>query len=142
WLWERQCELLLSVRDGIPMGAVMVWRTSKEKIKSQNKLAGHVLPGPDRELPREYLLDGLQRLSTLFAALRGFGSSEAEEDVDVDVDVSVIGYDLDERAFIKLTPGEKREAVVPLSVLPNSVTLLRFQRRLKGAKADIWVERC
>src|SRR5437763_10753368 len=46
WLWDRQSELLRSVKDGIPMGAVMIWRTSKAAIEWQRQLAGHDLPAP------------------------------------------------------------------------------------------------
>lgn len=136
WRWERQAELLRSVRDGIPMGAVMIWRTSAETIKSQEKLAGHPLPAPRREAPHEYLLDGLQRLSTLFAALRGLGPLHPEEDSDL----GTIGYDLDERTFVPQLSSDL-PAVVPLNALSSSVTLLRFQRSLHGPNAEQWIER-
>lgn len=102
WEWDRQSELLRSVKDGIPMGAVMIWRTSKGTIEWQRELAGHELPQPDPELPREYLLDGLQRLSTLFAALRGPGMI----DDDTDNVAGEIGYDLEERSFVMMVPME------------------------------------
>lgn len=136
WRWERQAELLRSVRDGIPMGAVMIWRTSAETIKWEDELAGHALPAPRPEAPHEYLLDGLQRLSTLFAALKGLGPLRFEEDSDR----GTIGYDLNERTFVpQLSPD--LPAVVPLHALSNSVTLLRFQRSLHGPDAEHWIER-
>lgn len=137
WEWERQVELLRSVRDGIPMGAVMVWRTSGSRISWLAKLAGHSLPPPKADLPYEYLLDGLQRLSTLFAALRGIGT----DDVGEDSELKRIGYDLDEQAFVALDRGDTPQAVVPLSVLSDSVTLLRFQRALTGPATEAWIER-
>src|ERR1035441_9932457 len=138
WLWDRQSELLRSVKDGIPMGAVMIWRTSKPAIEWQRQLAGHDLPAPSPKLSREYLLDGLQRLSTLFAALRGVRSN----DDDATDSTSWIGYDLEGQSFVRVESKQQNPAVVPLSVLPNSVTLLRFQRRLKGPSADTWIDRC
>lgn len=136
WRWERQAELLRSVRDGIPMGAVMIWRTSAETIKSERKLAGHALPAPRPDAPHEYLLDGLQRLSTLFAALKGLGPLHSEEDSDL----GTIGYDLSEGTFVpQLSPD--LPAVVPLNALSSSVTLLRFQRSLRGSDAERWIER-
>lgn len=136
WGWDRQSELLRSVKDGIPMGAVMIWRTSKPTIECQRKLAGHDLPPPDPELPRAYLLDGLQRLSTLFAALRGIRSDMGE-----DAEPASIGYDLEEQSFVMISNQQSKPAVIPLSVLPNSVTLLRYQRRLKGPNAETWIDR-
>jgi Protein of unknown function DUF262 len=136
WKWDRQSELLRSVKDGIPMGAIMVWRTSKERIRWQQELAGHALPAPPAGQPREYLLDGLQRLSTLFAALRGFGDGDGEEPPR-----PPIGYDLDEQVFVESYDAKAQPQIVPLHVLPDSLSLLRFQRQLKGDLFDQWVER-
>lgn len=135
WPWDQQAELLRSVRDGIPMGAVMIWRTSGEKINWQEELAGHLLVPPRPEVPHEYLLDGLQRLSTLFAALKGHGPLRSENDREV----GTIGYDLSERVFV--SDQENKPSVIPLSVLSSSVTLLRFQRELRGPDAEQWIER-
>ena len=137
WDWTRQAELLRSVRDGIPMGAVMIWRTSGNRISWLNTLAGHDLPQPKSDLPYEYLLDGLQRLSTLFAALRGVGASAPDEDREL----RNIGYDLEEQSFVLLDAERNEPSVIPLSVLSDSVILLRFQRAIKGPSADRWIER-
>jgi hypothetical protein len=135
WEWDRQAELLRSVEDGIPMGAIMVWRTSKDRIRWETELAGHKLPKPPDGQPREYLLDGLQRLSTMFAALRGFGKDGE------DAARPPIGYDLEEQAFVETYDAESQPQVVPLHALPDSLSLLRFQRKLKGPRSDAWVER-
>jgi hypothetical protein len=136
WDWERQAELLRSVRDGIPMGAVMIWRTSTRRISSLQELAGHELPEPKADLPVEYLLDGLQRLSTLFAALRG-----VENASDLEDERRAIGYDLNEQSFSLIEPKRTPKSVIPLSVISDSVRLLRFQRALQGASAELWIER-
>lgn len=41
WGWHRQSELLRSVKDGIPMGAIMVWQTSRDRMTARTELAGH-----------------------------------------------------------------------------------------------------
>jgi hypothetical protein len=123
---------LRSVKDGIPIGAVMVWRTTCD-IAWQAELAGHVLPPPVTGIPRQYLLDGLQRLSTLFAALRDVGF--------LDEPTATIGYDLEEEAFVESFDAANQPQIVPLRVLPDSLTLLRFQRKLKGERLDTWIRR-
>jgi hypothetical protein len=115
------------------MGAIMVWRTSKANVSWEQELAGHILPSPAEGQPREYLLDGLQRLSTLFAALRGFASAGDDEIRPP------IGYDLEEQVFVE--DAKDQPQVVPLHALPDSLRLLRFQRGLKGPRADKWIER-
>src|SRR5688572_26513277 len=68
WKDEQRLELLSSVLEGTPIGSIMVWR-SLVKIECFDRLGPHRLPeAPDRT-PRSYLLDGHQRMATLFAAL-------------------------------------------------------------------------
>jgi hypothetical protein len=138
WKWDRQSELLRSVKDGIPMGAIMLWRTTKDRIKWQSELAGHTLPQPLDGVPREYLLDGLQRLSTLFAPLRGYGKEHQDEE---DEARPPLGYDLEKQVFVEFFDALSDPQVIPLHVLPDSLTLLRFQRGLKGKRVDTWIER-
>ncbi len=73
WEPEQQVELLRSVRDGIPMGAVLVWET-EENLPAYDKIGHHTIvlddgnSGDGRRV-RRYVLDGLQRLTTMLAAL-------------------------------------------------------------------------
>jgi len=135
WDWERKRELLRSVRDGIPIGSMMIWRTTSAQVLVQQSLAGHELPEPRPNVPREYLLDGLQRLSTLYVALRGPGAGAGDEEPS-----ARIGYDLQQQEFIQLDDDEAK-GVVPLDVLGSAVTLLRVQRTWTGPDAEVWLER-
>lgn len=132
WPWDRQLELLRSVKDGIPMGAVTIWQTTNH-LPWQNQLAGQVLAEPAAGFPRQYLLDGLRRLCTLFAALRNadFGY----------LPTAAIGYDLEEDVFVEPFDAPSQPHVVPLHALTNSLSLLRFQRQLRGDRAHIWIRR-
>src|ERR1051326_4711324 len=69
WNWDRRRELLVSIRDGIPIGAIMVWRTAKATVECYDHLGPHALLSPPTGATRQYLLDGVQRLSTLYGAL-------------------------------------------------------------------------
>ncbi|MEX1368793.1 MAG: DUF262 domain-containing protein [Nannocystaceae bacterium] len=139
WDWDKKRELLRSVRDGIPMGSVMIWRTNDERVSVAPSLAGHELPSPQPNLPREYILDGLQRLSTLYVALRGPGRANADADAEDDNGADV-GYDLQEQDFIEID-DEPQQGVLPLDVLGSTVALLKAQRRWSGSEAETWVER-
>ena len=137
WDWERKRELLRSVRDGVPIGSMMIWRTHNEQVPVQASLAGHRLPGPRPNIPREYLLDGLQRLSTLYVALRGPGKQSDTEDEDESS--SRVGYDLRLSDFVEFE--DEAEGILPLDVLGSAVTLLKVQRVWTGPDADSWLER-
>jgi hypothetical protein len=132
WSWDRQCELLQIVRDGIPIGAVTIWRTTHQ-LPSQTALAGHVLESPPAGSPRQYVLDGPRRLCTLFAALR--------EVQPGDQPAAAVGYDLEDQVFLESSDAASPPQVIPLRALSNSVALLRCQRQLRGDRAPIWVRR-
>ncbi len=70
--WDNQRRLMLldSVAKQIPIGSFLVWRTRDHNLKTLDTLGAYNLPkGPSEHVPRTYLLDGHQRLATLFAAL-------------------------------------------------------------------------
>lgn len=144
WDWDRQSELLRSVRDGIPMGAIMIWRSNGRALPVVETLYGHKLSPPSADRPREYVLDGFQRLSTLFAALHDPGT-EANWETDSAADDEEpfwLGYDLETQQFIRTSTTEKAPPqVIPLSVLGDGVRLLRFQRKLTGPHTEEWIDR-
>ncbi len=69
WGDNRRLMLLDSVSKGIPIGSLLVWHTREHKLDTFTHLAEHPLPLPPEEGTRTFLLDGHQRLGTLFAAL-------------------------------------------------------------------------
>ena len=71
WTDEQRLELLQSVYLGYPIGSVMVWRTQKWKLQTYERLGPVRLPeqGADPQAVQQYLLDGHQRMTTLFASL-------------------------------------------------------------------------
>lgn len=68
WEDERRVELLRSLRVGIPIGSLLVWRTSQNRLRCFDGIAGVAIPEPAQGQTVSYLLDGHQRLTTLFAA--------------------------------------------------------------------------
>lgn len=67
WEGPQRLALCSSVRMGLPTGALMVWRTS-HALRSENPIGPYQLPQP-RAVASQYLLDGRQRMTTLYAAL-------------------------------------------------------------------------
>lgn len=137
-VWEplQQLELLRSVRDGIPMGALMVWRTEKLDVQCYPTLGRYQLNKPSSKegAVRQYLLDGVQRLSTLYAATRLPEEGRPGE--------AAAFYDLDADDFVFLEEDDaKTPAHLALGLLFDSVKLLKFQRGVPP-RDDQWIERC
>lgn len=70
WSIEKSAALVDSVLKGFPIGALIFWRTS-ETLKDHRQLGRFKLPEPPVGQERNYVLDGQQRLTSLYAALRG-----------------------------------------------------------------------
>src|SRR4051812_2956193 len=70
WNDERRLNLLDSIVEGMPIGSLLVWRTNRRDLRTYERVGGVRLDGPrkgDEKL--NYLIDGHQRISTLFGAL-------------------------------------------------------------------------
>ena len=142
WKSEQRLELLRSVKEGIPIGSLLVWRTSAVELRTFATLGGYAMPPPPQPTPgapRQYLLDGHQRLSTLFGALNSSPREatippprEALSDVP-----SQYFYDLEKQDFVLPRPSDLvsgdlfRPVLLPTSILFDSIALLKFQRGLK-----------
>src|SRR5882757_4534370 len=98
WTDEQRLELLQSVRSGIPIGSILVWRTGITVLKTVHRIGPHDLPEPvpSPTSARSYLLDGLQRMSTLFGCLRPLapGGSPFVEAEDGRQTSWLVGFDL------------------------------------------------
>lgn len=70
WKDEQRFRLLDSVLKGLPIGSLMVWRSTRDNLSCYERLGPFKLEVPqDQKGYHSYLLDGLQRLTTLYAAL-------------------------------------------------------------------------
>jgi Protein of unknown function DUF262 len=137
WDDDQRLELLRSIYSGTPIGSIMVWRTTNTKLETFSHIGSHSLPQsptPTPGAPRQYLLDGLQRMSTLFGAL--IPSKTEFSDIPSNSRINWnIYFDLSEQEFT-LFRGRGGECAldhwVPTSALLDSVQLLRFQRKLSS----------
>jgi hypothetical protein len=129
WKDEQRLELLRSIKSGIPIGSILVWETTEYRLATFEKIGGLSVPNPPKPgTPRTYLLDGHQRLSTLFGALKRHEALEANIVDDIDWRVY---YDLEEEDFLLQLRKDAKSTWMPVNVLLDSVALLKFLRKLE-----------
>ncbi len=58
-----------SLYRGYPVGAVLLWRT-REKLINERNLGRYTLPEPAKDYPVDYVLDGQQRLTSIFSVFQ------------------------------------------------------------------------
>jgi hypothetical protein len=68
WTEEQELDLFRSVGTVTPIGSVVLWRTNRQDIAYYDALGPYTLSQP-RDRQRTYVIDGHDRLATLFAAL-------------------------------------------------------------------------
>ncbi|WP_199902772.1 DUF262 domain-containing protein [Azospirillum sp. B4] len=69
WDAERVSHLMDSIYKNYPFGSLMIWRT-KEKLKFDRDLGPFKLPEPKEDYPVDYVLDGQQRLTSIFGVFQ------------------------------------------------------------------------
>lgn len=69
WEMDRVAYLLDSIYKGYPFGSLLFWRT-KQKLSTERDLGTFTLPDPRVDYPIDYVLDGQQRLTSLFTVFQ------------------------------------------------------------------------
>lgn len=150
WEMDAQIELLRSIRNGLPIGGILVWRTRGQLLPCHERIGRHVLRhhDPSSDANEQYVLDGFQRLSTLYSALH---RDDAPDDDDVQSDDDDDGaedvdggqrslrfyLDLDSGDFVGARTEKSEDRLLPLWVLMDRMELLRRERKFPK---ESWVE--
>ena len=71
FVWEEDdvAFFMDSLFKGYPIGAVLLWRT-KERLLNERNLGHFTLPEPAKDYPVDYVLDGQQRLTSIFSVFQ------------------------------------------------------------------------
>lgn len=101
WKTGQIIKLLYSVYNDYPIGSILLWET-KEKLRALRNVGGIHLPDPRADYPVNYVLDGQQRLSSLFGVIH-HGADEIEiapSDIGIErYDKFNIYFDIDNEVF-------------------------------------------
>jgi hypothetical protein len=125
WDIKKSSHLMDSIVKGYPIGTFIFWRT-KERLRSVRNIGNLTLPDPEEGEFVDFVLDGQQRLTSLFASLKGLKITREDGKVD---DYSEIYLDLEansDEQIVALDVSEKDpNSVISLShLLYGGLTLL------------------
>lgn len=129
WEPDRVQFLMDSIFKGYPIGTVLFWRT-KEKLAYDRDLGPFTLSDPKKEYPIDYVLDGQQRLTSIFSTFQ----TELLKNPDSKIEWIDIYFDLRANAsaqdsqFVALEPTDVRSHHVPLRVLFDVTEFGKFTR--------------
>jgi len=109
-----------SIVKGYPIGTLILWKT-KERLRSIRNIGGCILPDPPEGDFVEYVLDGQQRLTSLFASLKGLKVERDGNKVD---DFSGM--------YIDLKATEEDEIVITETLDKDPASIIRMVDLLYG----------
>jgi len=121
WDPEMVAFLMDSIYKGYPFGSLLLWRT-KEQLRHERELGPFVLPDRDPDYPIDYVLDGQQRITSLFGVFQNEiapSPSSDWEDIYFDLDADA---DAQESQFVAPRVDEvTAQRHFPLKALFNSI---------------------
>lgn len=125
WDIKKSADLIDSIIKGYPIGTFIFWRTN-ERLRAVKNLGNFTLPEPKDGEFVNYVLDGQQRMTSLFACLRGLKIERGNNKYD---DYSQIYVDLeaddDQQIVITDILGKNDSTVIKINDLINgSFTML------------------
>ncbi len=106
YVWEPdQVSFLLdSIYREFPIGTVILWKTDN-RLSSERRLGYFDLPEPQKDYPVNYVLDGQQRLTSLFSVFQTDLTPISDEWVDIYFDMLAID-NIQESMFLALDESE------------------------------------
>jgi hypothetical protein len=133
WDDERRLNLLDSIVVGMPIGSLLVWRTNRRDLQTYDSLGGVHLDGPRTGGEKlNYLIDGHQRISTLFGALYSGPRDSADSQDEIRWPLY---YQLgsQQRPAFRVPPrrGGIPEDWLPLNILLDGDKLFDFTQQLR-----------
>ena len=70
WDIDETAGLLDSILKGYPIGSFIIWKTN-ERLRSVRNIGGMTFPDTPAGEMVQYVLDGQQRMTSLYVALKG-----------------------------------------------------------------------
>lgn len=146
FVWDKQqtAKLIDSLIKGYPVGTFILWKT-RERLRHYRNLGNVTLPEPPSGDSVQYILDGQQRLTSLYAVRKGIILDRDGEEIDykdICIDLGRLPDDEDEVVFAD--PEGFHTAISVHDLLSASIgelnkrfpqhldTISAYQSRLKG----------
>ena len=129
YVWERDDikDLFDSIKNRYPIGSVLLWKPGEQIGDDKQKIGSYTTPKNQND--KVYILDGYQRLSTLFGCLTNPDKTQLSRDKKEWQEYYSLYYDLADQAFIYIRPNSQPLPFqVPIYVLLNSSDFRQFAR--------------
>lgn len=145
WEQENVRALFDSIKNNYPIGSILLWKPEKTYgWPNVNTISGVSLP-QSSESPL-FILDGCQRLSTLFGCLTNPDKVSIKNRM-MWKEKFELYYDLEEEAFIYMGNRKAKAYQIPLYILTSTSEFRQYTRKIlepqitDEVKMDLYLER-
>lgn len=136
WSPEQVSFLLDSIYKNFPIGTVFLWKTHS-RLESERELGNYSIPEPRKEHPVYYVLDGQQRITSLFSVFQTELKPVGNNDwLDIYYDFNS-DSSIQESKFVALLSSEVDEhRHFPMSILFNTSEFFKKASLLDDKKRE------
>lgn len=144
WQQDDVRALFDSIKNNYPIGSILLWKPERPYDWSPvQSISGIHLP-QSSESPL-YILDGCQRLSTLFGCLTNPNKTEMENQT-VWKEKFELYYDLEDEAFVYMGNRNPKPYQIPLYILTSTSEFRQYTRKklepeVDEGKIDLYLDR-
>ncbi len=131
WSLEQTAQLLDSILKGYPIGTFILWRTT-EQLNSVKDIGDLPLPKTPENAQVEYILDGQQRITSLYAAFlgakikkEGYKTETDYSEIYINLEIDIDDEENDEQIIVAEKP--EGESITLNKVLNFNVHMLEIQ---------------
>lgn len=145
WTQEQIIALLDSIYNNYPIGSVLLWET-EERLDATRNIGGFLIPDTKAKNQVKYILDGQQRLSTIYALFNAEKKQDLSSDkYKIDIELFDIYFDLIRCKFIseqeiKDSTGRfiKAGSLLDFNSLMAEITKLTLSDDEKNGALDLY----
>jgi hypothetical protein len=129
WKQDQIIELLDSIINDYPIGSILLWETNDD-LPAKRNIGGYVLPQSKPDYPITYVLDGQQRITSIFGVFCNELQFEESEE-NTDQELFDIEYDIIGEKFISKKDSFNTLKTLPLKLLFDNFTFNNFLQEKK-----------
>ncbi|GIF65227.1 hypothetical protein Ais01nite_32620 [Asanoa ishikariensis] len=136
WLPDQMLALFDSIERGYPIGSLLLWQTDDD-VETLPEIGGITLPPREPGTTVSLVLDGHQRLSTLFGVLRRADALQEPGDWKWRIHRDLRAPRGDDRYRHHKSEKAVPEHYLPLRAVTRTMDFLRFSRILEQQVKDV-----
>lgn len=143
WSKEQTAKLIDSIIKGFPIGTFILWE-SADAMRTVRNIGNANLPDPKKGEVIQYVLDGQQRITSLYAVQKGLVTTHDGKKIDYKDICINLGLDPDaEEEFVVTEPPEGAAYISVYELLNGNLSSLvtKFPDATQLQKIDIYRNR-